>query len=334
MAKEVLLYGDIYSERARQFITALTDAEGEDLSIRINSNGGDVEYGWGMVAKFAEFKGKKSVKVDGMAASMAAYFTLYADSVEALDVSNFLFHRAAYPTWYESNETMFTETRKKELNDINAKLRAAIESKVTSQEWFNVTGVSLDAMFSLNERVDVTLTAEQAKSLGLVGSINTITPTKKAAIEARMLAVAEDYTGMRLAAKADTPPAPTPVNQNQRPMTIEKFKAEHPEIYAQAVTAGAEQERDRVSAWMTYVDIDAKAVADGITAGKNITQTAMAELSRKALSKEALAGAAADSTTTVTTDEPESKDKGGEDAEIEAFRAEYQKELGLKTNKD
>jgi len=331
MAKEVLLYGDIYSERARQFITALTDAEGEDLSIRINSNGGDVEYGWGMVAKFAEFKGKKSVKVDGMAASMAAYFTLYADSVEALDVSNFLFHRAAYPTWYESDERMFTDARKKELNDINAKLRAAIESKVTSQEWFNVTGVSLDAMFSLNERVDVTLTAEQAKSLGLVGSINVITPTKKAAIEARMLAVAEDYTGMRLAAKAD--PTPTPINPNSKTMTIEKFKAEHPDIYAQAVTAGAEQERDRVSAWMTYVDIDAKAVADGITAGKNITQTAMAELSRKALSKEALAGAAADSTPPVTTTEPESKDKPKEDADIEAFRAEYQKELGLKTNK-
>jgi hypothetical protein len=142
-----------------------------------------------------------------------------------------------------------------------------------------------------------------------------------------MLAVAEDYTGLRLAAKSD--PIQIPTNPNPKPMTIEKFKSEHPEIYAQAVTAGAEQERDRVSAWMTYVDIDAKAVADGISGGKNITQTAMAELSRKALSKEALAGAAADSTPPVTTTEPESKDKGEGAAAMEAFRAEYMKELGL-----
>jgi len=327
MAKEVLLYGDIYSERARQFITALTDAEGQDLSVRVNSNGGDVEYGWGMVAKFAEFKGKKSVKVDGSAASMAAYFTLYADNVEALDVSSFLFHRAAYPSWYEEDANWFNDARKQELNDMNDKLRQAIESKVTAQEWFNVTGVSLDEMFSLNSRVDVTLTAEQAKTLGIVNAINVITPSKKAAIEARMLSVAEDYTGLRLAAKAD--PTPTPITQNQKPMTIDKFKSEHPDIYAQAVEAGAEQERDRVSAWMTYVDIDAKAVTEGINGGKNITQTAMAELSRKALSKEALAGAAADNPPAVPTPEPASQEQGDDAAAMEAFRAEYQKELGL-----
>jgi ATP-dependent protease ClpP protease subunit len=330
MAKEVLLYGDIYSERARQFISALTDAEGQDISVRVNSSGGDVDYGWGMVAKFSEFKGKKTVKVDGSAASMAAFFTVYADNVEALDVSSFMFHRAAYPDWYEQDANRFNDARKKELNDTNDKLRAALESKVTAQNWFNVTGVSLDEMFSLNARVDVTLTATQAKELGLVNSINTITPAKKAEIDARMLAVAEDFTGLRLAAKNE----PAQINSNQKQMTIEKFKSEHPDIFAQALAQGAEQERDRVSAWMVYVDVDAKAVADGIKGGKNITQAAMAELGRKALSKEALANASADSATSVTTEEPETVEKPAEAADIEAFRTAYKKELGInvKTN--
>jgi len=73
MAKEVLLYGEMYSWSARDFISAVEDAKGSDLSVRVNSMGGDVDYGYGMIAKFKEFEGKKSVKVDGSAASMAAF---------------------------------------------------------------------------------------------------------------------------------------------------------------------------------------------------------------------------------------------------------------------
>jgi len=331
MAKEVLLYGDIYDYTAQRFITALSEANGGDVSVRVNSSGGGVAYGYGMIAKYSEHTGKKTVKVDGMAKSMAAMFVVYSDYAEALDVSEFMFHRAGWPDWMEADASFFTESRKAEIENINKSFRSAIESKVTAERWQAVTGVSLDQMFSLDSRVDVRLNAQQALDLGLIQKINKVTPKDIEARDSRMLAVAEDYTGMRLAAKAD--PTPTPTNPNSKTMTIEKFKAEHPEIYAQAVTAGAEQERDRVSAWMTYVDIDAKAVADGITAGKNITQTAMAELSRKALSKEALAGAAADNAPAVTTTEPESKDKGEDAAAMEAFRAEYAKELGLKTNK-
>jgi len=73
---EVLLYGDIYSQRARDFIKEVDTASGEDLTVRVNSFGGDVDYGWGMIAKFSEHKGKKSVKIDAAAHSMAAFFAI------------------------------------------------------------------------------------------------------------------------------------------------------------------------------------------------------------------------------------------------------------------
>jgi ATP-dependent protease ClpP protease subunit len=92
MAKEILLYGDINSDSSSLFITRLNDAIADDISVRVNTNGGNPEYGWGSVAKFAEHPGKKSCKVDGKAYSFGAYFLCYTEDVEALDVSqHFLF---------------------------------------------------------------------------------------------------------------------------------------------------------------------------------------------------------------------------------------------------
>jgi len=83
-------------------------------------------------------------------------------------------------------------------------------------------------------------------------------------------------------------------------MTIEELKADHPELYsaifAKGVTEGTKtgeatgvaNEKDRIGAWMKFVDIDAKAVAVGIESGEALSQTATADFSRKALSKEQL----------------------------------------------
>jgi ATP-dependent protease ClpP protease subunit len=278
---EVLLYGDIYSQRARDFIKEVEAASGEDLSVRVNSYGGDVDYGWGMVSKFVEHKGKKSVKIDAAAHSMAAYFAIYADDVEATDVASMIFHRAAYPTWVENDSQLFTDARKQELTRVNGKLREAMEAKVSSEDWEKVTGVSYNRMFDENQaQIDVALNAKEAKKLGIVQSITTITPKQKAAIEARLVAIAEGVTGLRLAAINEQP--------KTSQMTIEKLKAEHPDVYAAAIKAGIEQERDRVGAWVVFADVDSKAVSEGIKSGNSITATATAEFSRKAFSVQAL----------------------------------------------
>jgi ATP-dependent protease ClpP protease subunit len=326
MPTEVLLYGEIYSFRATDFINAVQRAGEDGLTVRINSGGGELDYGFGMVAKFAEFEGSKTVKVDGLAGSMAAFFTVYADNVEALDVSRFVFHRAAYPQWIENNTELFDESRRKSLEDANAKLRSALEAKVDASQWERITGVSIDEMFSMEGRIDVELDAEQAKELGIVNKINRITPTKRAEIDAKMLSVAEKFSGMKLAAKVE--------EKEDKPktivkMNIEKFKTEHPDIYAKVLKQGEEQERDRVSAWMAYVDIDAKAVTEGIEGGKGISQKAMAELSRKAFSKEALTATEKNNAPEVSTDEPTSKEKPKGTDELEAFRASYKSELGI-----
>lgn len=326
MAKEVLLYGEMYSYTAREFIRAVEDAKGTDMTVRVNSMGGDVDYGYGMIAKFKEFEGRKVVKVDGSAASMAAFFTLYADDVEALDVSTFTFHRAAYPEWIERDAQMMSGYREQVLDKANADLRAALESKVDAAEWERVTGVSIDAMFSRDSRIDVLLTAKQAKQLGIVSKINALTPQRSAEIEARLLALGETVTGLRLAAKTEPKEKP---NSNKKAMTIETLKAEHPEVYAAAVQAGVTQERDRVGAWAVFADVDVKAVTDGIKSGAAITATAMAEFSRKAGAAAQIAALEDGSPKPTATAEPPVADPNA-NPELAALEAAVDKHLNLK----
>ena len=80
-------------------------------------------------------------------------------------------------------------------------------------------------------------------------------------------------------------------------MDLNQFKAEHPAIYAQAIA----EERDRSGAWLTFVDVDPKAVAEGINSGLAMTQKQMVELTRKSFSKEMVSGVKADSDATPAT---------------------------------
>lgn len=323
---EVLLYGDIYSQRARDFIKEVDAAGGEDLSVRVNSYGGDVDYGWGMVSKFAEYKGKKSVKIDAAAHSMAAFFAVYADDVEATDVASLIFHRAAYPVWVEKDPELFTEARKQELARVNGKLRQAIEAKVAGEMWEKTTGVSYDRMFDESQpQIDVAINAQQAKKLGIVQSITTITPKQKAAIEARLVALAEGVTGLRLAAINE----PKPNQPKAKAMTIETLKAEHPEVYAAAVNAGISQERDRVGAWAVFADVDVKAVTDGIKSGNAITATATAEFSRKAFAASQVTSLEEGSPKPTATVEPVT-DAPAANPELAALEAAVNQHLNLK----
>ena len=273
MPQEVLLYGQIYAQSSIDFINGIS-AVGEDdeLSVRVNTNGGDVLYGWGMVAKFNEFKGVKKIKVDGSAYSMGACFLAYADveNVEALDVSEFLIHRAAYPSWYEDN--YMSDSEKENLKTINSSLHDAFKNRIDVNKFKEISGKTLKEVFSMDGRIDVFLTAQQAKQIGLIGKITKITPTKKAEISAINQRIAANYTGGK---NKNTN------NFNPSKMTKEDFKREHPEAYAAIVNEGVTAERDRCGAYLAYITADKDAVIAGIKSGEQMSATTQAELNIK-----------------------------------------------------
>lgn len=335
--REILLYTSIYDWSAGNFITMLDAAKGEDIAVRINTNGGSPEAAFGMIAKMAERKSMKKntkVKVDGKAHSMGAFLLAYADEVEALDVSEILIHRAAYPDWIERDPEYMTENMWASLNRTNAKLRTALESRVDTMKFTAVTGKTLDQIFSTSDRIDVILTAEQAKTIGLVDKVVQITPERRADVSrvyamaamsgTELLELPEAVRSAECGERQDN----NEQTENNDTMTLAELKSKHPNL----VTELLAEERDRVESFLVFADVDLKLVTEGIASGKPMTAKMSAELTRKQLSAEFLAKAEEGSAAEVTTTEAP-KTPGAEAAkkkEEDAFWSEVDANLGLK----
>lgn len=76
--------GDKFDEdgiTAVSFVRALRDANGEDVTIHINSSGGNVFDANTMAEALRGYKGHTTASIEGLAASAASYFALTADVV-------------------------------------------------------------------------------------------------------------------------------------------------------------------------------------------------------------------------------------------------------------
>jgi len=312
---EVLLYGGIDSESSANFINSINQVD-DNLLVRVNTGGGEPMYAWGMAAKFSEFEKTKKVQVDGKAFSAGFYFCLYADEVNALDVSQFMIHRAAFPSWYEES-SYFAESEKTQLENVNAKLKEAFVNKVDVAKFEKIAKVTVDEVFSFDTRIDVFLTAKEAKQIGLVDNILTITPKMKAEISTNM-----EMFGMKPIEKVTI----NTNNKNHKKMTLEAFKSEHPEVFAEALNLGASNEKVRVNAWMVFNDIDPVTVTAGIKEGKELTVDIMADLTRKKVSAEHLASLETTSAPVVVITDPKPTT---ETSELEKLSAKLDAELGL-----
>lgn len=332
MPKEVLLYGPIYTETSVAFINSINEANGDELVVRINCEGGSPEYGWGMINKFKEYEGSKSVMVDGQAYSMGTYFLAYAEkgSVTGTDVSQYLIHRAAYSQWFEQSPEYFTDAIKQNLVQINKSLQTALEARIDVDAFENLKqvkdkNIKFKDIFALESRIDVFLSAADAKKIGLIDKVIKLTPQKAAEISAFSERAAAKYIS---SPKAETQP---PIVQTQKPnkMTIEQLKAEHPALFAEVVALGVAKEKDRVEACLAFIEVDAAGVKAAIEAGKDLSLKQMAEFSLKAISKSNLAGLAAENAGATKTGEVEGKEKTAKEKELAAFESAVAAELGL-----
>lgn len=86
---ELTLYGNIGASFWEEGITAKSVADAlkamdpavNELTVRINSGGGDVFDGVAIYNRIKQFKGKKTVIVDGLAASIASIIMLAGDEI-------------------------------------------------------------------------------------------------------------------------------------------------------------------------------------------------------------------------------------------------------------
>lgn len=269
MAKEIYLYSGINDYTASEFIQSLEDNKDEVIG-RINSPGGSVFAFWGMAAKMIEH-GNVTLKVDGGAFSAAAFILLYANKVEALDVSTFMFHRA----------DMYVDTPEDQafLDKVNADLKAKMIKKVDAAKLKELKGITIEQLFDPNKRIDLFLTAKEMKQLGLVSKVTKMDPTKASAFS-NMFKMAAKYQEEQN----------QNINKNDKKteMDLNKLKSEHPALYNEVLALGASKEHDRVSAWMEFIGIDSEAVKKGIEDKAELNQKAMAGFTMKAINAASL----------------------------------------------
>lgn len=279
----------------------------------MNCPGGDVMSGIGMIAKYSEHIGSKRVKVDGQAASMAAYFCAMSDDVDGLDVSQFLIHRAAFPEWVEKDKNLFTEEMKAMLIRHNDMLRASLERKIDPAKFKRITGRSFDDIFSMDSRIDVNLNASQALSLGLISKITPLNKVKKREINA--LASTVGLAAFYSEAEETT----TITNTNSNTMTIADVKA-NADVYAALKAEILAEEKDRIEAIAAFKEIDPKACIEAIEKGEKYTASFAAKMQVKAFSQQGVSNMAAAATTTTTTvgSEPTAETTQAQ-KEVEAF---------------
>ncbi len=176
---KILLYNEINQTTAQDVTEKILNTEqSETIDIWLNSPGGSLTSGWAMIAAIQQHKGDKNITVVGDASSMAFIMLAFADKVTAYDTSNFLIHRAA--SWWESEMT------KEELKDIeqrNKLIRAKLEQRINVVEFEQITGVTFNDIFSMSDRLDVRLTASQAKKIGIVDTVIKLDPKKREQIE-------------------------------------------------------------------------------------------------------------------------------------------------------
>lgn len=286
---ELYLYGPIFSFRAEEEILpgleSANQAGDEEVTMRINSPGGSVASGWGIAAKMGEISKQVNVKIDGVAASMGTVIALFGNNIQALDVSEIMIHRAAGPEETQEERDLLAR--------VNKNLKDKLKARVDADKLKEIAGVTIDQLFDTNrERMNVWLTAQQAKQVGIVDSIRKI-DSKEAESEFKgtNIAALNNTEGRTIVAKQTGDPNNEPQNQNV--MTFEELKAQYPGIFNQAKEEGRKEgydqgvtaERERVKSFLTYVDADQKDVVERINNGEDLKPSVREDYNRKLQTK-------------------------------------------------
>ena len=347
--QEILFYGQISNFSVASFINRLADAKQmrRNIDVLANSAGGDADAGWGFVISMRDFPFRKKLSVHGSAFSMMAFAALFVDEVVAIEQSLFLFHRAAAFFEEFEQDPGFRDT----LDKRNATLRKAMEEKLDIPAFERITGVTLDQLFSMDGRVEVTLTAEQAQEVGLVTEVRTLSASETEQINDVMMA-ASSGVGIRK------------IEVNTNIMDIDELKKRHPELYASVVEigkkeavpspapgpaptpppaptlevaadnseqSGIEKERARVAAWEVWREVDSKKVSEGILSGQDISP-ADTQAFLLASAKQNFAGSLQDQDTPPATPgaedgDPNQKDEYGLTPELQQMSANVVKKI-------
>lgn len=168
--------GSFYDEAAvtaSDFAAQLNEAGGDDVTVHINSGGGDVFDANTMAETLRAYKGRTTASIEGLAASAASYFALTADEVVISPSALLMIHNPYTCVRGEASELRKTA-------DMLDKLRGTI-----SAQYVRKTGMDAAAVEALMDD-ETWFTAEEAVERGFADRMSDA-PAVAACIDGDML---------------------------------------------------------------------------------------------------------------------------------------------------
>lgn len=299
-----------------RLIDQLEEVEADAKILDWFSYGGSVLAGWKLADYLNSGDTRITAKVTGLAASMGAALLPYFFQVEGSKQSFVMLHAPV-------------GGGEKVLDKVAKDLTEALSAKIDDAKLEDITGVTVSEMMAQRgeDRKDYWLTGQQAFDIGLYDKLIDVAPQEIQALSKEDLAKASIDLGYSLpeALIINTPTAGAnedAENNNNKVLTMDlnKLKTEHPAVYAQVlaegVSNGVKQEKDRVSAYLVFADVDPETVKNGINSGEIMNQATQLELLRKANSIDALKAVEDNQGEDVVTDKVDmGKDNEAEDLE-------------------
>ncbi|HHX63237.1 MAG TPA: Clp protease ClpP [Epulopiscium sp.] len=124
----------------KKFKAELLESDG-DISVWINSPGGDVFAASQIYNMLKEYKGNITVKIDGLAASAASVIAMAGDKIEMSPVAMLMIHNPATVMWGEESDMvkakdMLSEVKESIINayEVKTKLERNKISKMMDKE--------------------------------------------------------------------------------------------------------------------------------------------------------------------------------------------------------
>lgn len=154
---EYSLYGEIVADQSYKWSSddacpsdireMLKAAGGKDITLRINSPGGDVFSGIAIYNQLKDYPGKITAVIDGMAASIASVIAMAADEIQMPENAYFMIHKAWTMVMGNADalreeadvldgldETIFNAYRKKFTEETDEE---AVKALIKSESWLN-----------------------------------------------------------------------------------------------------------------------------------------------------------------------------------------------------
>ena len=317
-----------------------------ELEISVNSFGGSVYTALSIYTLLKAHKGKITFRIDGAAMSAMTIITSVPNAKVIMPKgAMMMIHKVSSIAWGNVDDIRKAADDMEKLEDNILDIYAEKTGKTVDEikplvdaETYFTASEAVD--FGLADEIDETKTVENKK----VGNIVMVNGLE---VDARFFEHAPDG----FINKADVPTAPAihnQANKEDKPMTLDKLKAEHPDLVeairaevvaecrAEAMKEGAENERARIQAIYAlgvtgHDELIANAIKDGKTDGEVAIAVLQAENAKRAANLAAHAadaGAVAGVTNTAGNEgvpvggqKPENKSR---DEQIAEAKAEFE----------